>query len=298
MDLSVITVTWNSEEKIIKQIQSVCAGCREISFEQIVVDNASGDKTIEVINTNFPEITLIMNLKNEGFGYSNNLGAKLAQGEFILFLNPDMEIEAEGLDKIVKWMRGNREVGIGGCKLVDKQGNFLDEAKPRRFPKNWEMLVLIFKLFHLMPSLLNKYLSSNFNPNKEQEVDSVRGSFLMIRREIIEKLGWAFDPRYFIWFEDVDLCREVKSLGYQIKYTPITTCMDYFGQSFDQKDLLWKQKKFTESMLKYFRKWEPWYKWIWIMMLRPMGIILTWIYLKIFQNKQRDLPASYFIKVI
>jgi GT2 family glycosyltransferase len=288
MDLSVITVTWNSEERIIKQIQSVCAGCKEISFEQIVVDNASVDRTVEVIHDHYPEITLIKNLKNEGFSFSNNLGAKLAQGEFVLFLNPDMKIEEEGLDKVINWMKKNKEIGIGSCKLVDECGKYLENAKPRRFPKTWEMIVVQLKINHLIPSLLNRYLYKDFDPGREQDVDSVRGSFMIMRREIIDKIGWAFDPRYFLWFEDVDACREAKNLSYKIIYTPITTCIDYYGQSFNKKDMLWKQKEFTRSMIKYFKKWEPWYKWILIMMIRPLGISLTWGYSRYFLNSKSE----------
>ena len=116
----------------------------------------------------------------------------------------------------------------------------------------------------------------DFNPNLEQEVDSVRGSFMLVRRELIEKLGWGFDPRYFFWFEDVDLCREAKRLGFKVVYTPIISCVDYFGQSFKQRTSIWKQKVFSRSMLTYFQKWEPWYKWIWIAVFRPVGIFLTW----------------------
>jgi GT2 family glycosyltransferase len=286
VDLSVITVTWNSEDTIIEQIRSVVDGCQEITFEQIVVDNASDDRTVELVNDNFSEIKIVRNRRNEGFSFSNNLGAELAQGDFVLFLNPDMKVETGGLDKIVTWMRRNKDVGIGSCKLVDKQGNFSINAKPRKFPKTWEMIVVMLKLYYVLPSLLSNYLYNNFNPDNEQEVDSVRGSFMILRREIFEKLGWAFDPRYYIWFEDVDACREVRDLGYQIKYTTITTCMDYFGQSFKKKDILWKQKEFTKSMLIYFKKWEPWYKWIWIMLFKPIGFSLTWIYTKFWSSQK------------
>ena len=110
----------------------------------------------------------------------------------------------------------------------------------------------------------------------------------------MEKLGWAFDPRYFIWFEDVDICRETKKLGYLIKYTPTTVCIDYFGQGFNKKGTLWKQKTFTDSMLKYFRKWEPWYKWVWIMSVRPLGIFLTWIEYKWGQSLRRGSQSPSF----
>ena len=117
----------------------------------------------------------------------------------------------------------------------------------------------------------------DFNSDSEQEVDSVRGSFMLVRRELIDKLGWGFDPRYFFWFEDVDLCREAKRLGFKVVYTPIVSCVDYFGQSFKQRTSIWKQKIFSRSMLTYFQKWEPWWKWIWIAIFRPVGIFFAWL---------------------
>lgn len=277
MDLSIITVTWNAEGEISRQIKSVISGCQNISFEQIVIDNGSKDRTVEIIEKEFPQVKLIKNNTNTGFGYPNNQGAKISQGEFLLFLNPDMQVEPGSLDKMVNWMRQHPDVGLASCKLVDEHNNFNDNARPRRFPKIWEMIALIFKIPHFLPKVLDNYYIKDFDSEKEQEVPSVRGSFLMMRREVYEKFGWAFDPRYFIWFEDVDICREVWKAGYKVIYTPIISCVDYIGQSFKKRDTYWKQKNFTKSMLQYFQKWEPWYKWMWIVVARPSGLIMAWV---------------------
>ena len=274
MDLSIITVTWNSAEFIEKQIKSVVSGCQNISFEQIVVDNASTDKTVENVEK-YPSVILIKNSDNLGFAGGNNKGAKISQGEFLLFLNADNEVQPGSLDKMVEWMRSHPDVGLASCKLVDENGNFNQDAKPRRFPKVWEMVALILKIPHLMPWILDNYYMKDFDSEKEQEVSSVRGSFMIMRREVYEKLGWAFDPRYFIWFEDVDTCREVWKLGYKVMYTPIISCTDFIGQSFKKRDTYWKQKNFTKSMLQYFQKWEPWYKWMWIVIVRPFGLVVA-----------------------
>lgn len=278
MDLSVITVTLNAADLITEQIESVKTGCKNISFEQFVVDNGSTDKTIEVIEKKFPEVVLIKNQKNTGFGYPNNQAAKLAKGSFLLFLNPDMRVREGSLDKIVGWMRSHPEVGLASCKLVDENGKVNKEASPRRFPGVLDQVLLVLKIPHLFPRILDKYLMSDFDPEKEQEVETVRGSFMLMRRDVYEKLGWAFDPRYFIWFEDVDTCREVSRLGYKVVYTPIIECIDYVGQTFKKQSSLLKQRRFTKSMLQYFQKWEPWYKWIIIAIFRPVGISMTAIY--------------------
>lgn len=277
MDLSVITVTWNSAKLIGEQIESVKNGCHNISFEEFVVDNASTDDTADLIAKKYPEVKLIRNNKNQGFGAPNNTAAQICAGEFLLFLNPDMRVEAGSLDKMVEWMRSHTDVGVASCRLVDENGVLNTDAQPRRFPEVFDQLAIILKLPHIFPSVLNHYLFNEFDANKEQEVDSVRGSFMMMRREIFEKLGFVFDPRYYIWFEDVDTCREVKRLGFKVIHTPIISCVDYIGQSFKQQNSLWRQVNFTKSMLQYFQKWEPWYKWMWIAMFRPIGIDLAWL---------------------
>lgn len=277
MDLSVITVSWNSKDLIAKQIKSVRAGCKNISFEQIITDNGSKDNTTELIAKDFPEVKLIKNTDNPGFGFANNQAAKQSTGEFLLFLNPDMQVEEGSLDKMVAWMRARPEVGLASCKLVDENGKINEDAKPRRLPGFLDQVAILLKLPHVFPKILDRYLYEGFDADKEQEVESVRGSFFMLRREIYEKLGWAFDPRYFIWFEDVDTCREVRRLGFKVFHTPIISCVDYVGQSFKKRTTLWKQKQFTKSMVQYFQKWEPRYKWLPLVVLRPFVIFFVYL---------------------
>lgn len=277
MNLSIITVTWNSKDLIGEQIRSVFAGCKDISCELIVVDNGSTDGTVEYVKKEFPNVTVIANEKNMGFGAANTQGVDVSSGEYLLFLNPDMRVEEGSLDTILDWMKKHEDVGVVSPKLVDEHGKLNMEATPRRFPRLWEQVALILKLPHLFPSLLDAYHMKGFDGDLEQEVDSVRGSFVLMRKEIVDKLGWAWDPRYFIWYEDVDICREVKRLGYKVMYTPVITCVDYIGQSFKKRTTLWKQKQFTKSMLTYYKKWEPWYVWMWIAFLRPVGIGLAWV---------------------
>lgn len=279
--LSIITVTWNSSELIERQIESVISGCKNISFEQILVDNASTDSTVSMVKTKYPQVHCIANTENKGFAAANNQALSLATGEFFLFLNPDMHVEAGSLDVLVDWMQNHSDVGVASVKLVDEKGYVNEEALPRRFPRICEQIALILKLPHLVPHILDQYLMKGFEVNKEQDVDSVRGSFMIVRRELIEKLGFAFDPRYFIWFEDVDLCREAKRLGYRVVHTPVISCVDYIGQSFKKRESVWKQKNFTRSMLTYFQKWEPWWKWMWISLVRPVGIFLVFLSEKI-----------------
>lgn len=277
MDLSIVTVTWNSNKLIGKQIRSVREGCRTISYEHIIIDNASSDNTGELIRTEFSEVLFIQNRKNIGFGAANNAGAHKAKGEFILFLNPDMRVSPGSLDIMVTWMREHPEVGLASCLLTDENGKPHPEAQPRRFPGFIDQLATIFHAQGVAPKAFERYMFNEFDPNKEQMVDSIRGSFMVMRREVYEKLGWAFDPRFYIWFEDVDICREVWRLGYTVMHTPVISCIDMVGQSFKKRTSFWKHKQFTESMVIYFKKWEPIYKWLPLMCARYISLPIAWV---------------------
>lgn len=255
MDLSIITVNYNDKEKILDQIRSVQSGTSGILFEQIVVDNGSSDDSLALIRAQFPQVQIVENGENLGFGKANNRGVHVSSGEFVLFLNPDMRITSGSLETLAGWMRAHSDVGIASCKLVDQEGRIQRDALPRRFPSMWHLFAMLIKIPHVFPSVLRRYLYHGFDPEQEQDVDSVRGSFLLTRRTILDTLGWAFDPRYFIWFEDVDTCREVKRLGFRVVYTPLVSCVDYVGQTFKRQPSYQKQVWFTQSMVVYVRKW-------------------------------------------
>ncbi len=277
MDLSIITVTWNSAEHIGNQLASVQTAADGLQYEQLVVDNGSSDNTLQIVKQ-FPAVRLIEMGRNTGFGAANNAAANQSQGDFLLFLNPDMRATPGSFKMLVEWMRARRNVGIASCKLISPDGSFNAGTRPRRFPTWRDQLALVLKIPHFFPTVLNQYLNVDFNPDKEQPVDTVQGACFLMRRELYQKLGSAFDPRYLFWFEDVDACREAARLGYYVVYTPIVSCVDYAGQSFKKRATLWKQKQFTKSMVTYFKKWEPRRRWWLLWLARPIGITLAWLH--------------------
>lgn len=281
MELSVITVNTNDKEKILEQIESVRVAAVGVEYEQIISDNGSIDGSVEEIQTKYPEVKIVKNWKNIGFGAANNSAFKISAGKFLLFLNPDMHLAPGSLRIFLDWMERNADVGIASPKLVDEFGKFNENAKPRRFPSLRDQVAILLKLPHIFPGVLDNYLYKNFDFEKEQVVDSVRGSFMLTRREFLERLGWAFDPRYFIWFEDVDICREAWRNEYKVMYTPVISCLDYVGQNFKRLPSLQKQKWFTASMVIYFKKWHSTWQWLVVAGLRPVAIFLVWLESKI-----------------
>jgi GT2 family glycosyltransferase len=270
LDLSIITVTHQSVDQIEDLISSVISGALKITTEHLIVDNDSTDGTVERIESHYlPFVTLWKNKWNSGFSAANNQAFAVARGRYVLFLNPDMKVEAGSLDRMVEWMDTRPDAAIATCKLVDPLGQLLIHRCPCLLPQfGRNVLWLVSPLF-----CINR---SHWDPlcHEVKEVEAVLGAFMLTRRAFLEKLGFAFDPRYFLTFDDFDLCREAKRLGYKVLYYPFASCIDYNSRSFFQKSFMWIFGHVAKSMYTYFRKWEPWYTWICIALLTPVGYLI------------------------
>ncbi len=272
MDLSIIIVSWNVREKLKANLEAIHKSEGNFSSEIFVVDNNSADGAAGMVKKYFPDVKLIANEKNLGFARASNQGIKKSKGRYVLLLNPDMRPRPDTLARMLDWMDKNKQADVAGCRLVNEAGGTVPQV--RRFPALWDQLAVILKLPHLFPFLLRKYLRKNFDYDKEAEVDSIRGSFFLIRRETIEKIG-LLDERFFLWFEEVDYCRRLREVGGKIFYTPVAQCLDHVGRSFSQLPRGRAQRYFRASMLAYFRKWQPAWQYLILKLAWPLGIFLA-----------------------
>lgn len=285
MDLSIIIVSWNVKEFVSENIRSVLANAGNIKFEIFVVDNASGDGTADMVKTDFPQVKLIANDYNAGFAKANNQAIAQSSGRYVLLLNPDMRILPGCLEEMIKWMDCHDNAGVAGCHLVKENGETVPHV--RKYPSLLDQLAIVLKLPHLFPKILDDYLKKDFDYSKESEVDSIRGSFFMIRRGVIEKIG-GLDERYFVWFEEVDYCRRAKNAGFKVMYTPAADCVDYVGRSFAMLKRGKSQAYFRGSMLKYFKKWHPYWQYVVLKIAWFLGILMALTGEKLnFKNKAR-----------
>lgn len=286
MDLSIVTVSWNVRDRLRECLQSIfdTISSGSLTVEVFVVDNASHDGSVEMMRKEFPQVHCIANAENLGFARGNNQGIRQSCGEFILLLNPDMRVLPGTLEGIVAFMREprNARVGVAGCHLLDERGSTVPHV--RRFPRLPDQLAIVTKAARMYPRALDHYLVVDFDYAREARVDSIRGSFFCIRRKLVEQIG-ALDERFFIWFEEVDFCLRARQAGWQIAYTPSVQCVDYVGQSFKQVRLYPKQRMFTESMLKYFRKHRPAWEWATLAVVRPAVLGVAWMHDKVRSKK-------------
>jgi GT2 family glycosyltransferase len=285
MDLSIIIVSWNVREKLKKCLEHLFLSQTNFKFEIFVVDNGSRDGSAEMVSADFPEVKLLANDGNLGFARAVNQAFRISTGDHILLLNPDNFVFPATIDGWLHWLNFNRRVALSGCRLLDNKSEDI-QGQIRKFPNFFNQLAIVLKWPYLFPHILDKYLCKNFDYSRAAKVETVRGSAMMIRRSVLEEVlpsdrfknGELLDERYFIWFEDVDLCRTFKKAGEEIWYTPAAHCLDLVGQSFTQLPRMKAQKYFRASMLAYFKKWKSFWQFAILWLAWPIGITLTFVF--------------------
>ncbi len=231
MDLSIIIVNYNVKEFLQNLLHSIDKAAQNISHEVIVVDNASDDGSVEFLQKNFPEVKLIINKQNLGFGKANNLGMKIAKGKYFLLLNPDTLLSENTLQEMIRFLENTPEAGIAGCKILNPDGTF-QLACRRSFPGPWTSFCKVTGLSSLFPNskIFARYNLTYLNSNQTYEVDAISGSFMMMRREAYEKTR-GFDEDFFMYGEDLDLCYRIQKVGYKVYYVHSTQIIHYKGES-------------------------------------------------------------------
>ncbi len=229
MDLSIVIVNFNTKELTKQTIDAVCSSTQNIDYEIIVADNSTLPR--ESYYEEDGRVKLIKNLPNNGFGNACNIGAAKAIGRYVLFLNSDTIVQQGTLEKCVKYMDTNHQIGCMGIKTILPDGTF-DHGCKRGFPTPWNSLCYVLGLDKLFPEKekFGGYRLSYLSNDKTWEVDSVSGAFMMIPRAILTKTG-GFDESIFMYGEDIDLCYRIKNMGFQVVYYAEGLMIHLKGQS-------------------------------------------------------------------
>jgi GT2 family glycosyltransferase len=185
-----------------------------------------------------------------------------------------MQLHEGYLDNLISWLDTRKDVGIVGCKLINASYKTADQLRPLKFPRLAPYLPAFLGFKPFFCTVNPRFFYPDFNDDLEQEVEFLRGAFMLIEREVIDKIGFGFDPSYFLLLEDVDLCQTVKKLWYKIVYTPQMSCIDFFHQSFSKEAKPWKYLCMVKSFKTYVKKWHsPWHL-LWIYPITLIGFIL------------------------
>lgn len=251
--LSIIIVNFNVKAFLQNCLLSVRKSLEDIPSEIIVVDNASDDGSVEIIKKNFPDVKLIELSENLGFSKANNIGLKIAKGEYICLLNPDTIVEEDTFNTMIRFMESHPEAGMAGCKILNPDGTF-QLACRRSFPTPWVAFTKIFGLSALFPKskLFARYNITYLDENQTYEVDAISGSFMFLRREVYEKVG-GLDESFFMYGEDLDWCFRIKEAGFKIYYVHSTKIIHFKGESTKRSNID-EVKHFYNAMRLFVRK--------------------------------------------
>lgn len=229
MDLSIVIVNYNTRALTMQTVKSVIATTSGIDYEIIVVDNSS--KTSEYFETEYKCVKILSRVENKGFGHACNIGANIAIGRYILFLNSDTIMRNGTLRGAVEYMDRHGEIGCLGIKTLLKDGSF-DHGCKRGFPTPFNSLCYVLKLDKLFPKVkkFGGYTLNYLSKDETNEVDSVSGAFMLIPKRVLGKVG-LFDESIFMYGEDIDLCYRIKKAGFKVVYYADVWMTHLKGQS-------------------------------------------------------------------
>lgn len=251
MKLSIVIVTFHEKEAILRSCFNSILTSSLKELEVFVIDNGNDSATKSLVNE-YSSFYYVANAKNLGFAKAVNIGMKKAKGDYILLLNPDTLFTAEVLEKMVKHLDHDTEVGIASSLIRYPNGTHQESI--RRFPKLVDQILILFKIPHVFQTkAVDSYMMRDVDATITQDVQSIMGAFMFIRSTLFEKIGY-FDERYFIWFEEVDYCKMAYDAGFTIRHYADVEITHHKGLTFSGIATLRKQKWIRQSMRKYFFK--------------------------------------------
>lgn len=251
-DLSILIVNWNTRDLLRDCLASIFGHWGSITMEIIVVDNASSDGSVEMVEQEFPQVTMIQNDSNMGFVRANNQAAEVATGKYLLLLNSDTRVLDGEVGSVLEYMGDHPDVGIVTGNVRNSDGSF--QRPFRRAPHPFgallrhttRLIVGFNSYFH------RRYRMEDVGDDRAIEVEWVTGAYVFMRHELVED-GKVFDEEIFMYYEDTLLCHRCWKSGYRVMYVPLAPIIHYGGESANQVRAFAAYESFKSSAI-YFRK--------------------------------------------
>ncbi|PWT94565.1 MAG: glycosyl transferase family 2 [Candidatus Melainabacteria bacterium] len=229
--VSIVIVHWRTPELLMRCLESVYADTHSDEFEVYVVDNASGDNSMDLLKRNFPQVEVRANSENVGFSRACNQVIPGTTGLYVLLLNPDTELKQDAISKLAQFMETHPDCGAVGPKILNQDGS-LQLACRRSFPSPAAAFFRLTYLSRIFPQnkTFSRYNLTYADPDKSLAVDALSGSCMMVRRAVIDKIG-LLDEDIFMFGEDIDWCWRIKETGSHVYYLPEAVIYHLHGAS-------------------------------------------------------------------
>jgi len=248
VDLSIISVNFNSLNYLRECVASIYQWTRGISFEVIIVDNASPSRDIDRLKDEFPQIKLVKSSKNLGFAGANNLGFKQSSGQWLVFLNPDTKLISPALNEMLERGESVADLGIAGCRLLNSDRS-IQTSSIMNFPGILNSMLQLESLRLRWPKLCG--IGPLFSTSPEPvHVEAISGACMLVKREIFEQVA-MFSEDYFMYSEDLDLCYKTTSAGLRNVHIGQAEIVHYGGTSAIPE---WQNVMKTQAELKFCEK--------------------------------------------
>lgn len=230
MDLSICIVSFKARDLLQESLRSIYATIGKLSFEIIVVDNCSEDGTVEMLKSEFPTVQLIVNDENTGYTRPNNQAMRVSKGRYLVIINPDTLVKPGAFETLAAFLDSHPEAGIVGPKVLNRDGTLQKQCR-RSEARPWDAFCYFSGLSRLYPhdKRFSGYLMTYLDEDLTHEAQAVSGSCMMIRREVIEQIGFL-DEDFFAYQEDTDFCRRARLAGWKIYYNPAAQIVHFAGE--------------------------------------------------------------------
>ncbi len=255
MDLTAIIVNFNTEGLLRNAIGRLQAAAARMSLKIAIIDNASRDNSVALIKNEFPDCHLIANPTNVGFARANNQALDLVEGRYVLLLNTDAFVSADTLYKTIAYMDSHPRCGILGVRLIGRDGALQPSA--RYFPTPWNLFLARTGLHRLFNGV-RMVDDMAWDHASVRQCDWVPGCYFLVRKAVIDQIG-LFDPRYFLYYEEIDHCLAARKAGWEVIFFADTTVVHVGGESAKTTGKITAGGRQIEAMqieseLLYFRK--------------------------------------------
>lgn len=227
IDLSILIVHYNTPGLLRQTLRGIRQAAPTVKYEILVVDNNPKQKVADLLRAEFPEVAIIENQRNLGFGQGMNQAMGKAKGQYFLIFNPDIALFAGTLEKMVEYMNQNPKIGMLGPQLKHPDGSL--QYSCYRFMKPATIFYRRLPMMRWWPKAqqeIQNYLMADWDHGQVRDVDYLLGAAMLVRREAVEQVG-GFDPNYFVYFEDQDLCRRFWLAGWRVVYFPEAQVVHY-----------------------------------------------------------------------
>lgn len=239
-------VTYNNSDIIEKCIASILAWTKDVDFKLFISDNCSTDNTVEIIEKKFPQVVILRNKENKGFGHGHNVVIPYIDSKYHFVINPDIFMDSEVVSELVRYMEAHRDVAMITPKIMNDNGT--EQQLPKRNPN---IRFLFLSKLKPLKKYRRIYTREDENLLVPTEIDFCTGCFFGIRTELFKKIG-GFDTRYFMYMEDADLSRTIRK-RYKIIFYPL--CYVYHKWHRENVKNFKGIRRWLHSMVKYFNKW-------------------------------------------